>query len=401
MNDRIKNILKPVGSLRITVVLLALAVVLIFCATWAQIDLGIWAVVNEYFRSLVVWVPIRIFLPRPAAGELARFPGFPLPGGYLLGAAFLVNLIAAHLLRFKLAWKRTGIFLIHTAIILLLVGEAITGNFAVEAQMPILEGRSSRWAQDIREVELAIRDPDKDVQNEVAIDHAMLKPETLLRHELLPFDIEIERYMSNCGVARRSPNDPEPAQASRGIALQWRVQRIPDVTGISKQNVNYPAAIVRLTHGGQSLGSYMVTPHLQGHDDVAVLEQPVQVEGKTYLISLRFRRYYKPYSVHLIDFKHDKYTGTTVPSNYSSEVQLVDPANHEDRKVLIYMNNPLRYRGETFFQASFLKGDIGTVLAIVDNPGWQLPYLACTLGAIGLLVHFGITLTRFLKRTAK
>ncbi len=66
--------------------------------------------------------------------------------------------------------------------------------------------------------------------------------------------------------------------------------------------------------------------------------------------------------------------------------------------MLIYMNNPLRYRGETFYQASFKPGDGGTVLQVVRNPGWLLPYIACTLGALGMLIHFGMHLTRFVNR---
>ena len=34
---------------------------------------------------------------------------FPFPGGWLLGGLLLANLLAAHLVRFKLSWKRSGI----------------------------------------------------------------------------------------------------------------------------------------------------------------------------------------------------------------------------------------------------------------------------------------------------
>jgi hypothetical protein len=77
---------------------------------------------------------------------------------------------------------------------------------------------------------------------------------------------------------------------------------------------------------------------------------------------------------------------------------LVDTAHNEDREVLIYMNNPLRYRGETFYQASFKQGDTGTVLQVVRNPGWLLPYVACIIGALGMMVQFGMHLTRFIAR---
>src|SRR5262249_25650663 len=104
-----------------------------------------------------------------------------------------------------------------------------------------------------------------------------------------------------------------------------------------------------------------------------------------------------PYTIHLKEFRHDRYIGTDKPKNFSSLIRLVDPTRNEDREVLIYMNEPLRYEGETFYQASFLKGDTGTVLQVVRNPGWLMPYVSCILVAVGMLVHFGLHLVGFLR----
>jgi hypothetical protein len=62
------------------------------------------------------------------------------------------------------------------------------------------------------------------------------------------------------------------------------------------------------------------------------------------------------------------------------------------------MNNPLRYAGETFYQASFDPDDQGTVLQVVRNPSWVTPYLACLLVGTGLVVEFLSHLVPFLKR---
>ena len=79
-------------------------------------------------------------------------------------------------------------------------------------------------------------------------------------------------------------------------------------------------------------------------------------------------------------------------------MRLLDKEHGEDREILIRMNEPLRYRGETFYQASFLPGDRGTVLEVVKNPGWLLPYVACTMVALGMLIHFGLSLVGFLRK---
>src|SRR5947207_7508468 len=103
---------KPLASLQLTVVLFALSMVLVFFGTLAQIDKGIWTVVDEYFRSWFVWIPFQLIAKFgwkffEAPGPDANWSGsFPFPGGWLLGGVMLANLLAAHLTRFKLSWRR-------------------------------------------------------------------------------------------------------------------------------------------------------------------------------------------------------------------------------------------------------------------------------------------------------
>src|SRR6266446_7342337 len=78
-------LLQPLASLRLTVILFAFALVLVFCGTLAQVDNGVWTVVNKYFRSAAVWIPFQIFFPR----EFHVGGGFPFPGGWLLGGLLL------------------------------------------------------------------------------------------------------------------------------------------------------------------------------------------------------------------------------------------------------------------------------------------------------------------------
>jgi hypothetical protein len=128
----------------------------------------------------------------------------------------------------------------------------------------------------------------------------------------------------------------------------------------------------------------------------------VKVGDTDYTMVLRRARYYKPYALTLQEFRFDRYVGTNKPKNYSSRVLLNDPERGvENREVLISMNNPLRYSGETFYQSSFDdKTEKTTILQVVKNPGWVLPYVSCVVVTLGLLVHFGIYLTQFLLRRA-
>ena len=62
------------------------------------------------------------------------------------------------------------------------------------------------------------------------------------------------------------------------------------------------------------------------------------------------------------------------------------------------MNNPLRYAGLTFYQAGFENNDTTTILQVVRNPAWSMPYVACTLMTLGLILQFGFHLVAFVRK---
>ena len=60
VGQAVAAVLKVLASLRITVVLLVLGILLVFFGTLAQIDEGIWTVMRKYFRSWYVMVPVQL-----------------------------------------------------------------------------------------------------------------------------------------------------------------------------------------------------------------------------------------------------------------------------------------------------------------------------------------------------
>src|SRR5207253_1285042 len=130
--------------------------------------------------------------------------------------------------------------------------------------------------------------------------------------------------------------------------------------------------------------------------------EKVTVGDKTYDVALRFKRTYKPYSVRLLDVRKDDYLGTNTVRNYSSEIRLVDTSRDIDFKRNIWMNNPLRFAGETFYQQGYSldpqSGTESTTLQVVTNGGWMIPYVACMIVGTGMWSHFGLVLLRFLNR---
>ncbi|HEY5550824.1 MAG TPA: ResB protein required for cytochrome C biosynthesis, partial [Opitutaceae bacterium] len=108
------------SSLRLTVALLVLSIILVTVATLDQVNLGIWAVQEKYFQTFFVLK----YLPDSSV----PIPVFP--GGYSIGGMLLINLLCAHVERFKPQWRKLGISLTHAGIVLLLVGELFTGLFS-------------------------------------------------------------------------------------------------------------------------------------------------------------------------------------------------------------------------------------------------------------------------------
>jgi ABC-type transport system involved in cytochrome c biogenesis permease subunit len=396
VSKTVTKFLQPFASLKLTVMLLALSMVLIFAGTTVQSEMSVWDVQHRFFHAWITVIEWRLFFPLWRWGS-KNIPGaMPFPGGYTLIVLLLINLLSAHAVRFKLNWKRSGILLIHGGLILLLVGEIITSQLAVESQMVLDIGGSANFTQDIREVELAVTDRSPADHDEViCIPESRLMQQGTVQHPKLPFAIQIDEYDPNSDLQGPvQAGAKKDARATAGLGREITVVPRAKFSGTEASETDAPSSYVTLLRSGQSLGTYLVSLYIDQ-------PQVVNVDGKTYWIQLRFERYYKPYTVQLVNFTHDRYLGTDVPKNFSSDIRLIDPTRNVDRQVKIWMNHPLRYNSETFYQASFKPGDRTSILQIVHNPGWLIPYISCTMVGLGLLVHFGMHLMDFLRRRSK
>ena len=100
------SFLDAISSLWLAVVLFAAAIFLILVGTLAQVDYDVWHVVRvSHFRVWWAWVEFK------SIGHLVQMlvggdwtwlrGGFYFPGGQTIGSLMLINLLAAHALRFK------------------------------------------------------------------------------------------------------------------------------------------------------------------------------------------------------------------------------------------------------------------------------------------------------------
>lgn len=371
-----------ITSLKLTIVCLAAAMVLIFAGTVAQVHLGIWEAQQRYFQSLFVWWP--------PDGRGFRIPIFP--GGHLIGAVLLINLIAAHAKRFQWAWRRFGIHLTHAGLIIMLAGGLFTDLFAVESHMRLSSGDTKNYSEDPRRMELAVIDTtDAELDQVTAIPEAVLRQGGTIEHKSLPFRIVVRNYYQNSRLhmANESGVNGKPI-ANQGPGAQVVVEPAPRATGVNDRDL-VTAAIEIIPAESGSLGTWLVS-------DALGAPQTFSHAGRSWQLMMRPARYYKPYSVTLQKFTHEKYVGTEIPKNFASQITLIDPERAVNRNVLIYMNHPLRYRGETYYQAGFERDDKTSILQVVRNPSFIAPYVACIVVAAGLLVQFGYHLVGFSRR---
>ena len=96
-----------------------------------------------------------------------------------------------------------------------------------------------------------------------------------------------------------------------------------------------------------------------------------------------------PFMIALKDFRKIDYPGTQMAAGFEADVELRDPERGVTLARTISMNNPLKYQGYTFFQASFIPGPTETtVLAVRNDPGTPLVYTGFLIVVGGVVAMF-------------
>ncbi|MFO0913686.1 MAG: cytochrome c biogenesis protein CcsA [Pirellulales bacterium] len=317
----------------------------------------------------------------------------------LVGCAFLFR-------------KRAGIVLLHAGIGLLMFYEFYVDLYAVEGQMTMAEGETVNFARDIRTTELALIDSSDPKSDRVVVVPRGILQRTgeRIRDERLPVDLEVVAYYPSATLitAEQAKNpavagDLADNPATAGVGLRGRLLLRRATTGVdTDQGVDMAAAYVTAYRKGtdESLGTFLLSQE-RGFSDMF---ETLEADGKKWQMALRFKHMYKPYQMTLVDVRKDDYVGTNIPMNYSSDVRLAEPEVAAERDVHIWMNNPLRFAGETFYQSNYFRDPSGresSTLQVVTNTGWMIPYVSCMLVMIGLLAHFLMVLVRYLERRSR
>ncbi len=314
--------------------------------------------------------------------------------------------------------KRGGNVLIHAGVGLLMVGQFVFGDRQVEQRIGLAEGATTNLAVIEDQIELAVidtSDPQEDMVYAV--------PETLLRKVVgtdrviddpsLPVKLKIVQFMKNSRLAPVESDFDNPATVGNGLQLMAIAEKSLGAAVMDDRNIAAAYVQVIDKQTDQPIDTVMLSQQI---NDIAQLSvsmrqdeyERVTADGKPLELAIRFRQERKPYDVLLKDVEKMNYSGTETARDYSSQLQITDRATGQSQEGKTWMNNPIRYKGETFYQSRYNKipvpggGSVETTgLQVVENMGWVIPYVACMMVFWGMFAHFGGTFLTFASRYAR
>jgi hypothetical protein len=347
----------------ITFFILPLLMANLVAGTLAQSSMGIYDAQNMFFSAFVTW-----------AGPI------PLPGGYTLLGIFTTSLFLKFILRSSWHRSKTGIILAHLGALVLLIGGLLTALSAREGYMIIPEGAQTPYIYDYHIRELFIFENDQ-LKHALAFDR--LQPSKHLSLDL-PFTTTVIDRCLNCDIGNRedaAAGNETPRDMARFMALAEAEPARENEENISGVSFNISGA------DQDDNGLYIA---------FEAMPNPIEISasGKSYKIIFGKQQRLLPFSIELIDFREEKHPGSMMAKSFSSDVIVHDGDLEWPSK--ISMNEPLRYKGYSFFQSSFDQGESGeiTILSVVENKGQAFPYIGTLIIAAGLLLHLVMVLSR-------
>lgn len=335
-------------------------IALLLVGTIAQKHMGLYVAQKMFFSSFVFWI------------------GFvPLPGGYLLIGLLTVFLSLKFIFHSKWTFEKSGVNLSHFGVLVLLAGGLLTAMYAREGYMIIPEGGQSPYVYDYIERELSIFEGG---QKRIVPFERLEQGADLS----LPFSLKVHQLCKNCEIKKREESDQgfgeKPMQSfARFMALQSKASALDPEENLSG---------ITFEVSGLSEDQDGIYIAFEG------MPRPIEFtyQDRTYLLILGKAQRVLPFELKLNDFEKQSYPGTDQAKEYLSDLVVLD--GDVEWPVRVSMNEPLRYKGYTFYQSSFEKSPEGelTILSVVENQGRLFPYLGTLIVMIGLILHLIIVL---------
>lgn len=356
--SKYKPLIEKLSSPRLLHNILPFVMAYIIAGTVAQKYIGLYEATKVFFAAPVIWLY-----------------GFPLPGFPILLAIITINISCK--LIFKSPWRvqNAGVIITHIGVLVLLVGGLFTALFSSEGYIAIGEGEQKSIVSDYHMREFAVTDGENKTLHQIK--HDQLHIGDVKQFQDIPFSIKVLNHCVNCKIIGREDATENHVGMAQHMAL------IPDRLEMQNEE-NFAGLTLEIDNDGQK-EIYVLL------EDIP--QYPTIITGdNTYRLKLQRAQRELPFSVRLLDFEKTVHPGTDVAKEYESRVLVQD--GDTSWETTISMNAPLRYKGYTFFQSSFLNSPAGevSVLAVVWNVGHAFPYIS------GLVLSFGLILHLFLRQ---
>ncbi len=354
--------IKFLSSAKISVVCLFLLFILTFWGTIAQVQQGLYAAQDRFFNSF-------FFL---AAGFI------PFPGAQLVLWVFFVNLICSIIMTYKkyTQWENAGLLIIHFGLIIYFVAAFMIFHVSQESYVHLAEGQGTNVSTSYQAWELDYWKGDGKERRVSAFDTKNFKPGFLVPLDDKTFSLTVNKfYLNSDAFADPSVKSDTILLNISGITLL----RDKPIDKEKEQNIEGGVFDLKFDNKDYSLILY-------GAEAQPTL---VPIDGNNYYFILRHQRFPLPFTIKLDHFKAEFHPGTEMAKSYESLVTIT--TGTLERQVRIYMNNPLRYKDYTVYQASYDSDSTGrqySTLAVVKNFARVMPYIACFVVFFGLALHF-------------
>ena len=214
------------------------------------------------------------------------------------------------------------------------------------------------------------------------------KDERFFRMKNLPFDLKVSDYQINAvptNVLFESPKKGE--RVIDGFYLE-------EAPGNVDAERNLAGCVLEvLNKDGQKQTEFLMSAR-------SFHSPTIRFNDQIYHLRIRKELWQIPFEVRLTDFRHEYHPGTSRPKSFESSVVRMDEGREEP--VEIQMNEPMRYNGYTYFQASWGPEGAGpddelfSVFEVVQNPADKWPEYSLWITGIGLFIHFLMMLVRFI-----
>lgn len=343
--------------------------ILLTYGTIAQRWMGLYGALKTYFSSFYFF-----------AGPI------PLPGGFTLLGIMSFCLLIKFLLKSTWTRAKAGINLAHLGALTLLIGGLVTALYAKESYMLIPEKGQTPYIYDYHKHELLIF---KNTQQLMSAPYSTLEKEIF---EQAPFKIKVLEKFENVDILPRD----EHIDANTTYQGMARFMHLTAKKSEKEPEENIAGLTLSIEnpYNEEQNGTYIA---------FSGMPNPIALSGENaegeYKIIFGKAQQRLPFTLTLVDFVKDSYEGMDMAKSYHSDVIVTD--GDVSWPVRIEMNAPLRYRGYTFYQSSFQQGENEqiSILAVVKNPGWLLPYFGTLIITAGLIMHLFILIYRRRKKT--